>query len=81
MLKRLSRDEAAPAKAAEPGFDLLEIIGFAWRRWKFIAGVTTLALLLGLIHLARQTPLYTAATQVLLDVKRAAPSKRSLHDG
>src|SRR5205085_8745867 len=48
-------------------FDLREILGFVWRRWKFIASVASAGLLVGTILVLRQTPLYTATAHVLLD--------------
>ncbi|MGA2488522.1 MAG: polysaccharide biosynthesis tyrosine autokinase, partial [Roseiarcus sp.] len=47
--------------------DLREAINFAWRQWKFIGAVVALALLIGALYIARQTPLYTASAQLLLD--------------
>src|SRR5262249_50297487 len=49
------------------GFDLRQILSFVWRRWKFIASVVGVTLLVGIVSLLRQTPLYTATSQVLLD--------------
>jgi exopolysaccharide transport family protein len=73
MLKRLDRPqsddfERAPAESRETGgFDLRETINFVWRQWKFIVGVSALALLIGALYIARQTPLYTASAQLLLE--------------
>ena len=39
----------------------------------FIASVTAFVFLMGLIYLVRATPLYTAATQVLLEQREKAP--------
>ena len=50
-----------------PGFDLRGILSFGWRRWQFIASVVAASLLIGTISLLRQTPLYTATSQVLLE--------------
>lgn len=55
------------------GRDLREIVNFLWRRWKFIAGVTALAALAGMVFLARQTPVYTANAQILLDTRQTKP--------
>ena len=72
MLKRLNIapdfETSAPEEAR--GFDVREALNFAWRQWKFIAGVTALVLLLGAIYIARQTPLYTATAQLLLDPRK-----------
>jgi capsular exopolysaccharide synthesis family protein len=53
------------------GFDLREVLSFAWRQWKFIAAVVAISLLVGTISLLRQTFLYTATAQVLLEPQRA----------
>jgi len=53
------------------GFDLREILSFTWRQWKFIAAVVAISLLVGTISLLRQTFLYTATSQVLLEPQRA----------
>ncbi|MCW2284305.1 exopolysaccharide transport family protein [Rhodoblastus acidophilus] len=70
MLDR-TNSEAAPEfdqRAAEPaGFDPREVLNFAWRQWKFIAGVTILAILLGAVNISRQIPMYTASAQLLLE--------------
>jgi polysaccharide biosynthesis transport protein len=58
------------AEAAERGTDLRTYLNFLWRHWMFIAAVVVLALLVGLIYLARATPLYTATAEVLLDPRR-----------
>ena len=52
------------------GFDPREAISFVWRQWRFISGVTALALLISALYIARQTPLYTASAQLLLDPQR-----------
>ena len=43
---------------------------FLWRQWKFIAIVTAAVLTVGATFLLRQTPLYTATSQILLDRQR-----------
>lgn len=73
MLKRVDMGvlEAQARVAAEtPGLDLREALNFVWRRWKFIAVIAMLFLLIGALYVARQTPLYTATTQLLLDRSR-----------
>jgi capsular exopolysaccharide synthesis family protein len=67
-LKSPAQDAAAEAE----GFDLRDIANFLWRRWKFIASVTALAALVGTVYLSRQTPVYTANTQILLDPHKAS---------
>ncbi len=51
----------------EQGMSLRDSIAFVWRHWLFIACVAGLALLAGLIWLARAVPLYTSTAQVMLD--------------
>ena len=63
------RDLAAPAETGG-GFDIREAINFLWRQWKLIAGVAALALFIGAAYVARQTPLYTATAQLLLDPRK-----------
>ena len=55
---------------AERGFDLRKYLNFVWRHWMLIGAFTALALVVALIYLARATPLYTASTQVLLELQR-----------
>ena len=51
-------------------FDLRRYLNFVWRHWMFIGAFVALALVVALIYLARATPLYTASTQVLLELQR-----------
>jgi succinoglycan biosynthesis transport protein ExoP len=60
----------AGAAEAEHRFDLREFLSFLWRQWKFIAIVTAAVLTVGSTFLLRQTPLYTATSQILLDRQR-----------
>lgn len=60
-------DTAAPQGG---GFDVREAINFVWRQWKLIAGVAALVTLLGALYIAKQTPLYTASAQLLLDPRK-----------
>jgi polysaccharide biosynthesis transport protein len=55
---------------SEPLFDLRQILSFVWRQWKFAAAITALVLVVGITILLRQTPLYTATAQVLLERER-----------
>ncbi len=71
QVKNLKTPALDPAAEAE-GFDLRDIANFVWRRWKFIAGVTVLAALVGTVYLSRQTPVYTANTQILLDPHKSS---------
>ena len=61
------------AEPAERKIDLRQYLNFVWRNWMFIASVTAFALLVGVIYLVRATPLYTAATQVLLEQSEKVP--------
>jgi polysaccharide biosynthesis transport protein len=70
MLNRIPVPAALDAGEGEHGLDLREILSFAWRQWKFILGMTGVVLLIGIVSLLRQTPLYTATAQVLLDPQR-----------
>ena len=71
MLNRLDRTlSRLRVDAAQGGFDINDAINFVWRQWKFIAGVAMLALLFGTIYVTRQTPLYTATAQLLLDPRK-----------
>lgn len=58
---------------AEQRFDLREAVSFAWRQWKFIAAVTLLIVVAGTVLALKQTPLYTATSQVLLERQRELP--------
>lgn len=77
MLTRVTDQPRTDAPPEQPGFDLRDWINFVWRRWRLIAGVASLALLLGALYLARQTPVYTATAQVLLDPSRQRPVSRN----
>jgi succinoglycan biosynthesis transport protein ExoP len=57
----------------EEGFDLRETLSFVWRQWKFIAAITIIVFLVGTVFLLRETPLYTATSQILLDRQRQKP--------
>ena len=68
-------DKATPSGSVETNelqsrFDLHQILAFLWRHWKFIASITALVLVIGITVLMRQTPLYTATTQILLERQR-----------
>jgi polysaccharide biosynthesis transport protein len=65
---------------AEHTFDLRQYLNFLWRHWMFIGAVTALTLLIGVIHLLRATPLYTATTQVLLERPEKAPTETGSTD-
>jgi succinoglycan biosynthesis transport protein ExoP len=71
MLNRLSPSNISGASELQAGFDLREAMSFAWRQWKFIAAVVAISLLVGIVSLLRQTFLYTATAQVLLEPQRA----------
>jgi succinoglycan biosynthesis transport protein ExoP len=65
---------------AERTFDLRQYLNFLWRHWMFIGAVTALTFLIGVIHLLRATPLYTATTRVLLERPEKAPTETSSID-
>src|SRR5579863_5438223 len=73
MLKRLDpptdvEDAHAPVALEPPEeFDPREALNFIWRRWKLVVGVTALALLIGALDLERQTPIYAASAELLLE--------------
>ena len=58
------------AEPAERSIDLRTYLNFLWRHWMFIGAVAALALLVGIIYLARATPMYTATAEILLDPQR-----------
>jgi uncharacterized protein involved in exopolysaccharide biosynthesis len=70
MLNRLSTNVALEAAEAAQRYDLREILNFIWRQWKFIAAIAAVCLLVGVVMLMRQTPLYTASAQVLLEPRK-----------
>src|SRR5215467_3581471 len=74
--------EKIDAGPPERTFDLRQYVNFVWRNWMFIVSVTAFMFLVGLIYLVRATPLYTAATQVLLAQREKAPSlDATVNDG
>jgi len=70
MLDRMISTSTLDTTEAERRFDLREVVSFVWRQWKFIAAVTGMVLLIASIGFLRQTPLYTATAQILLDPQR-----------
>ncbi|HTV26230.1 MAG TPA: polysaccharide biosynthesis tyrosine autokinase [Xanthobacteraceae bacterium] len=54
-------------RETEQQFDLRETLSFIWRQWKFVLAITAIVMIGGVIFLLRQTPLYTATSEVLLD--------------
>jgi succinoglycan biosynthesis transport protein ExoP len=66
----------------ERTFDLRQYLNFLWRNWMFIVSVAALVFLMGLVHLVRAIPLYTASTQVLLERREQAPGLNAVvNDG
>ncbi len=59
------------------GFDIHKYLNFLWRHWMFIGAVVILSLIMGMLYLARATPLYTATTQVLLERPQRSPTDTS----
>jgi capsular exopolysaccharide synthesis family protein len=58
------------AEPTERRFDLRKYLNFIWRHWILIGAIAALALVVAFIYLARATPLYTASTQVMLELQR-----------
>src|SRR3954463_14017957 len=78
MLERLYPGDD-PVVAVDRGegheaFDLREALSFLWRQWKFIASVAGVVLVIAIVYLLKQTPLYTASTLVLLDPQKQKPA-------
>jgi capsular exopolysaccharide synthesis family protein len=61
------------AEPLERTLDLRQYLNFVWRNWLFIASVTAVAFVIGVVYLMRAVPLYTASTQVLLQQHQNAP--------
>jgi polysaccharide biosynthesis transport protein len=59
---------------AERTLDVRQYLHFVWRHWMFIASVTALVFVIGVVYLARTIPLYTATAQVLLERPARAPT-------
>lgn len=57
-------------------FDMRDAINFLWRQWKLIAGIAGVCLLLGAIHVAGQTPIYTATSQLYLEPGRESANSQ-----
>src|SRR5262245_50086861 len=69
------------AESPQRIFDLRQYLNFVWRNWAFIVSVTAFVFLMGVIHLVRATPLYTATTQVLLQAEKSpAPTESGSTD-
>lgn len=73
MLQRLSPFTAVAPPEEQHGFDLRETISFAWRHWTFIGSVVGVSLLVATVYVLKQTPLYTASAQVLLEPPKNTP--------
>ena len=69
-MNRVSPIRTFDTTEGEQSFDLQEIISFVWRRWKSIASIVGATLLVGAVHLVKETPLYTATAQVLLEPQK-----------
>jgi succinoglycan biosynthesis transport protein ExoP len=79
MLNRLSSPTNLDIADVEQRFDLRENLSFVWRQWKFIATIVGVVFLIGIVILLRQTPLYTATSQVLLERQREkAPGNEAI---
>src|SRR5436853_6495670 len=73
---------SADAGERQRWFDLLETLSFIWRQWKFIGAIAAITFLIGVIFLLQETPLFTATSQVLLNVQqeKAAGAEKILTD-
>src|SRR5262245_27307883 len=65
---------AVETEPAERMLDMRQYLHFVWRHWMFIASVTALVFVIGVVYLARTTPLYTATAQVLLERPAKIPT-------
>jgi succinoglycan biosynthesis transport protein ExoP len=75
MLQRFSPLPVVEQSEEEQGFDLREALSFAWRHWKFIGSVVGVTLLIAMVYVLKQTPVYTATAQVLLEPpKQSSPA-------
>lgn len=71
MLERFARTTLAPDSGEpEKGLALDDIINFAWRQWMFIGTIAGVVLVIGTVLLLRETRLYTATAQILLDPRK-----------
>lgn len=70
MLNRLSLMRATDHVASAQSIDLHDVLNFLWREWLFILTILATAVAIGSVLLLRQTPLYTASTEILLDSRR-----------
>jgi succinoglycan biosynthesis transport protein ExoP len=70
MLNRLPLIRTTDHAASVQSIDLRDILNFIWREWLFILTVLVTAVVIGGVLLLRQTPLYTASTEILLDSRR-----------
>jgi succinoglycan biosynthesis transport protein ExoP len=70
VLNRLSVFRATEHLNAAHPFDLRDVVSFLWREWLFIASVLAATVTIGTVMLLRQTPLYTASAEILLDSRR-----------
>lgn len=70
MLNRLSVFRTTEHLNAAHPFDLRDVVSFLWREWLFIVSVLAATVTIGAVMLLRQTPLYTASAEILLDSRR-----------
>src|SRR5437764_10407470 len=63
-------------------FALHETVSFVWRQWKFIGATAAITTLIGVTLLIREIPLYTATSQVLLNVQpeKTAATERLVNE-
>lgn len=70
MLNRLPVFRAAEHLNAAHPLDLRDVVSFFWREWFFIVAVLAATVTIGSVMLLRQTPLFTASAEILLDSRR-----------
>ncbi|HEY1796201.1 MAG TPA: polysaccharide biosynthesis tyrosine autokinase [Stellaceae bacterium] len=70
MSNRLTATDPPDVDAGGDHFELRDAVSFVWREWKFVCCIVALVMLVGVVVLLRQTPLYTATSEILLDRPR-----------
>lgn len=70
MLNRLSMLRGTEHFGVVHPLDLRDVVSFLWREWLFILSILAAAAVIGTVLLLRQTPLYTASSEILLDSRR-----------
>lgn len=70
MLNRLFPSNVPDVASPDRALDLWEVISFVWRRWKLIASIACLTLLMGVTYVFNETPYYTASADILLEPRK-----------